>query len=326
MQISIATILAGALAIGSALASGEARAQTYPDRPIHVVVPFPAGGVTDAVARLVGQRLGEALRQSVVIENRAGASGVIGAAAVAKAAPDGYTLLITTGDFMTMQSIMPPLPFDPNKELTPVALLAVAPLVLIANPASGIATIKDLTAAAKARPGEIGYSSPGVGTVNHLAVEGIALAAGIKLLHVPYRGGAPAATAVATGEVAIGAVTQPSGIGLIQAGKVKVVALMTKQRPAFAPDWPTLAESGLDFDAALWVGLFAPAGTPAAVVDRLVAEANKALQTAQMRKALNALGTDVSPIGQAAFVQWIQADVDHYAGVIKKIGLHPPQQ
>jgi tripartite-type tricarboxylate transporter receptor subunit TctC len=306
--------------------TGEVRAQAYPDRPVHAIVPFPAGGIADAVARIVGQKLGETLGQSLVIENRTGASGTLGAAVVAKASPDGYTLLITTGDFITMQGIMPPLSFDPSKALIPITMLAVAPLILVANPESGISSVKDLITTAKARPGTIAYSSPGVGTSNHLAVEGIAIAEGIKLLHVPYRGGAPAVTAVAAGEVAIGAVTQSSGVGFIQSGKVKVVALMSKQRPSFAPNWPTLAEAGIDIDAALWVGLFAPAGTPVAIVDRLDAVTSQILHSEDLRKQLNVLGTDPLPLGQAAFAERIKSDTARYARVIEKTGLRPPQQ
>jgi tripartite-type tricarboxylate transporter receptor subunit TctC len=308
------------------LISSEAEAQSYPDRPVRVIVPFPAGGLTDAVARIVGQKLGEALGQNLVVENRTGASGTLGAALAAKANPDGYTLLITTGDFMTMQGVMPPLSFDPHTALTPITLLAVAPLLLVANPASGIGSVKDLVAAANARPGAVAYSSPGVGTINQLAAEAIAIGENIKLLHVPYRGGAPAVTAVAAGDVAIGAMTQSSGAGFIESGKVKVVALMTKQRPSFAPDWPTVAESGLDIDMALWVGLFAPAGTPATIVDKLDNEVTRILKTEDLRKQLNALGTDAFPLSQAAFAKRIRDDAARYAIVIDKIGLRPPQQ
>jgi tripartite-type tricarboxylate transporter receptor subunit TctC len=291
-----------------------------------VIVPFPAGGLADAVARIVGQKLGEALGQTLVVENRTGASGTLGAALAAKANPDGYTLLMTTGDFLTMQSVMPSMPFDPHTALTPITMLAVAPLLLAANPASGIGSIEDLVAAAKARPGAVAYSSPGVGTINHLAVEAIAIAEGIKLLHVPYRGGAPAATAVAAGDVAIGAMTQSSAAGFLQSGKVKAVALMSKQHPSFAPDWPTLADSGLDIDMALWVGLFAPAGTPGRIVDKLDAEATKILRAEEVRKQLNVLGTDPFPLSQAAFAKRINDDAARYAIVIEKTGLRPPQQ
>jgi tripartite-type tricarboxylate transporter receptor subunit TctC len=326
MRALIAAAIAALLAAVPGLMTGQARAQGYPDRPIRAIVPFPAGGVADAVARIVGQRLGERLGRSLVIENRTGASGTLGAAVVAKSPPDGYTLLITTGDFVTMSGIMPPLSFDPSRELTPVTMLAAAPAILVANSASGMNSVQDIIAAARARPGAIAYSSPGVGTTNQLAMEGLAIAAGLKLLHVPYRGGAPAATAVAAGDVPIGCVTPSSGEGLIQSGKIKVVALMSKQRPSFAPDWPTLAEAGFDIDASLWVGLFAPAGTPAAIVDRLDAEARGTLRSAEVQRALNSVGTDAAPLSQAAFAERIKAEAARYAVIIQKTGLRPPSQ
>jgi tripartite-type tricarboxylate transporter receptor subunit TctC len=326
MRAFIRLTIASLLAAGSVSATGPSLAQSYPDRPIRAIVPFPAGGVADAVARIVGQRLGDRLGRSIVIENRTGASGTLGAAVVAKSPPDGYTLLMTTGDFVTMTPIMPPLSFDPDKELIPITMLAAAPAILIANSSSGMNSVRDIVEAARARPGTLAYSSPGVGTTNQLAMEGLAIAAGIKLLHVPYRGGAPAATAVAAGDVPIGCVTPSSGEGLIQSGKVKVVALMAKQRPSFAPDWPTLADAGMDIDAALWVGLFAPAGTPAAIVDRLDAEATSVLHSTDMQRQLAAIGTDPSPISQAAFAERIKADAARYAAVIQKTGLRPPPQ
>jgi len=298
----------------------------WPSRPIRVVVPFPAGGLADDVARVVAQRLGQALNQNLVVENRAGASGTIGAAVAAKSTPDGYTLLITTGDFITVPSMMPSLSFDPYKDLSPIAMLASAPAILVANAGSGLSTVKDIIDAAKARPGAMAFSSPGVGTINQLAVEGLALEGGIKLLHVPYRGGAPAAAAVAAGDVPIGAVTPSSAEGVIQSGKVKVVASMARQRPSFAPNWPTLADFGMDIDAALWVGLFAPAGTSPAIVDRLEAEVSRILRLADVQRQLNAVGTDASGLGQADFVQRIKADAARYSLIIQRTGLRPVPQ
>jgi len=326
MRAFITLTIAGLLVAASGLATGGSLAQGYPDRPIRAIVPFPPGGVADAVARIVGQKLGDRLGRSIVIENRTGASGTLGAAVVAKSPPDGYTLLMTTGDFITMTPIMPPLSFDPNKELIPVTMLAAAPAILIANSGSGMNSVRDIVEAAKARPATLAYASPGVGTTNQLAMEGMAIAAGIKLLHVPYRGGAPAATAAAAGDVPIGCVTPSSAEGLIQSGRVKVVALMAKQRPSYAPDWPTLADAGMDIDAALWVGLFAPAGTPAVIVDRLDAEATAVLRSADMQRQLISVGTDPSPISQAAFVERIKADAARYAVIIQKTGLRPPTQ
>ena len=312
-----------ALAIaGLALVADCAVAQTYPARPVRVIVPFPAGGVTDVTARLIGQKLGEALGQSAVIENRSGASGTLGADVVAKAAPDGYTILITTGDFITTPSLMPKVAFDANKDLTPVAMIATAPLLLGAHAGGALASVKDLLALAKAKPGTIAFSSPGNGTINHLAVEWLAIEAGIKLLHVPYRGGVPAATAVAAGDVPIGAVTPSSAQSLIDAGKIKPIALMTKQRPSFAPtDWQTLAEMGLQVDAALWVGLWVPGGTPQTIVTRLEGEVARILRDPTVRKRLNELGTEAEPLDHIAFAARIKLDTARYTRVIEQTGI-----
>jgi tripartite-type tricarboxylate transporter receptor subunit TctC len=302
--------------------AAPALAQTYPTRSIRFIVPFPAGGVADVTARLIGQSLGETLGQTIVIENRPGASGTLGVDSATKAAPDGYTLLFTTGDFITTPTLMPKMSFDPHRDLIPITQVATAPLLLGARSAGPIDTVKDLIAQAKASPGKIAYSSPGNGTINQLAVEWLAIEAGVKFLHVPYRGGTPAATAVAAGDVPIGAVTPSSGQSLIDAGKVKVLALMTKDRPAFAPaTWPTLAEQGFAVDAALWVALFAPAGTPQPIVDRLDQEMLRILQIPDVRKRLNALGTEGSGISQKVFVDRIRTDAARYLEIINRTGI-----
>jgi len=320
MRHAIIKLLLGALALAALPAA--APAQTYPTKHIRFIVPFPAGGVADATARLVGQKLGEALGQQVVIENRPGASGTLGVDAVTRAAPDGYTLLLTTGDFITTPTLMPAVAFDASKDLIPITMVATAPLLLVANAAAPFGNARELIAAAKASPGKIAYSSPGNGTINHLAGEWLAIEGGVKLLHVPYRGGAPAATGVAAGDVPLGVVTPSSGMPLVDAGKVKVIALMGKARPSFAPNsWPTLAESGLAVDAALWVGLFAPAGTPAAVVSRLDQEVGRILKDDGVRKRLNTVGTEASPISQAAFVERIRTDAARYLRIIQQTGV-----
>jgi tripartite-type tricarboxylate transporter receptor subunit TctC len=302
--------------------AAPALAQTYPTRSIRFIVPFPAGGVADVTARLIGQSLGDKLGQTIVIENRPGASGTLGVDAATKAAPDGYTLLFTTGDFITTPTLMPKMSFDPHRDLIPITQVATAPLLLGAHAAGPIDTVKDLIAQAKASPGKIAYSSPGNGTINQLAVEWLAIEAGVKFLHVPYRGGTPAATAVAAGDVPIGAVTPSSGQSLIDAGKVKVLALMTKERPAFAPaSWLTLAEQGFAVDAALWVALFAPAGTPQPIVDRLDQEMLRILQNPDVRKRLNTLGTEGSGISQKVFVDRIRTDAARYLEIINRTGI-----
>jgi tripartite-type tricarboxylate transporter receptor subunit TctC len=308
------------------LFAGIAQAQSYPTRPIRFIVPFPAGGVADVTARLIGQRLGEALGQTIVIENRPGASGTLGVDAATKATPDGYTLLFTTGDFITTPTLMPKVHFDPYKDLIPIVQVATAPLLLGAHAGGTVGSVKELLAQAKANPGKIAYSSPGNGTINQLAVEWLGIEAGVKFLHVPYRGGAPAATGIAAGDVPIGALTPSSAQSLIDAGKVKVIALMTKQRPAFAPpSWPTLAQQGLAVDAALWVALFAPTGTPQAIVDRLDQEVLRILKDDAVRKRLNALGTEASGISQNTFVERIRTDAARYLDIIKQTGVKVEQ-
>lgn len=316
-----------ALAVLTLAAFGSpTHAQTYPNRPVRFIVPFPAGGVADVTARLIAQRLGDALGQTIVVENRTGASGVLGVDAATKATPDGYTLLFTTGDFITTPTLMPKMNFDPYKDLIPIVQVATAPLLLGAHAGGSIGSVKDLVAQAKGNPGKIAYSSPGNGTINQLAVEWLGIEANLKFLHVPYRGGAPAAVAVAAGDVPIGALTPSSAQPLLEASKVKVLALMTKQRPSFAaPDWPTLAELGYPVDAALWVALFAPTGTPQAIVDRLDQEVLRILKDEAVRKRLNQLGTEASGISQKTFVDRIRTDAARYLEVIKQTGVKVDQ-
>jgi tripartite-type tricarboxylate transporter receptor subunit TctC len=307
-------------------AHAPAQAQTYPTRTIRFIVPFPAGGVADVTARVISQRLGEALGQTIVVENRPGASGTLGVDTVTKATPDGYTLLFTTGDFITTPTLMPKMNFDPYKDLIPIVQVATSPLILGAHASGSIGSVKDLVSQAKGDPGKIAYSSPGNGTINQLAVEWLGIEAKLKFLHVPYRGGAPAAVAVAAGDVPIGALTPSSMQPLLEAGKIKVLALMTKQKPAFAsPDWTTLAEQGFPVDAALWVALFAPTGTPQAIVDRLDQEVLRILKDEAVRKRLNQLGTEASGISQKVFVDRIRTDAARYLDVIKQTGVKVDQ-
>ncbi len=321
MRSAFITLVFGSI-LGSLPLAAPADAQNYPTKPIRLICPFPPGGVADVTARVVGQKMSEVLGQQVLVENRPGASGLIGVDLAAKATPDGYTLLMTTGDFLTTPTSMPPMSFDPHKALIPIIMATTAPLVLAAGAESGINNIKELIAAAKAKPGGLAFSSPGNGTINHVAVEWLALEAGLKLLHVPYKGGAPAAVAVAAGEVQLGAVTPSSGMQYVRSGKAKVIALMTKVRPSFTPSsWPTLDEAGVPVDAALWVGLFAPAGTPAAIVSKLNADVARILQDESVRKRLNDVGTEASPMSQQQFRERIQTDAARYAKVVQQAGI-----
>ncbi len=296
-------------------------AQTWPSRPVRVIVPFPAGGVTDVGARIVSQKLGEALGQPVVIENRPGASGTLGVDAVTKAAPDGYTILITTGDFITVPSLMPATAYDPYKDLIPVTRIATVPLLLLTHPASGIASVKDVIAKGKAEPGRLAFGSPGHGTINQLAVEWLALEAGIKLLHVPYRGGAALVNGLAAGDTALGVTTLTSVKGLVDDGKIKVLAQLNRERPAFLQQWPTMSDSGLNVDAGLTLGLYVPTNTPIAIVSRLDAETLAILKDATLRKRFNDLGMEISPISQAALAERIRSEAARFKQIIAQSGV-----
>jgi len=313
-------LLSGILALAPLFAA-PASAQTWPSRNIRVIVPFPAGGVADIGARLVSQKLAEALGQPAVIENRAGASGTLGVDAVTKAPPDGYTILITTGDFITVPSLMPATAYDPYKDLIPVIRIAIAPLLLLTHPGSGLNSVKDLVDQAKVDPGKFAFGSPGHGTINQLAAEWLALEAGIKLLHVPYRGGAAMANGLAAGDTALGVTTQSSVQGMLDAGKIKTLAVLGQERPSFLRDAPTMADSGLNVDAGLNLGLYVPAGTPGEIVARLDAEVLRMLKDEALRKKFNELGMEVAPVSQAALVERIRGEAARYKTIIEQTGV-----
>ena len=320
MRPTIIKMALGSLMLCAALLG--AHAEEYPTRPIRMIVPYPAGGVADVTARIIGQRLGEILGQQIVVDNRPGASGTLGANAVAKAPADGYTLLLTPGDFITMPSLVPPMAFDPHKDLLPIAMVSSNPMIVVANVAAPFNNVKELIAAAKAQPGNIAYSTPGTGTINHVAGEWMAVAANIKLLHVPYRGGPASANGIAAGDVPLGVVSPSSGKALIEGGKVKVIALTGKRRPSSVPaSWQTLDENGLAVDAVLWNGLFAPAGTPAEIVNRLDKEVARVLRDEQVRTLLSNSGIDADLISQAAFGERIRADAARYDEIIRQTGI-----
>jgi tripartite-type tricarboxylate transporter receptor subunit TctC len=312
-------LLAAMLALPASLTG--AAAQTYPSRAIKMIVPFPAGGVTDIGARIVGQKLSEALGQPVVIENRVGASGTIGVDAAVKSPPDGYTILFATGDFITVPSLMPKHAYDPYRDLIPVTRIATVPLLLLTHPASGIATVKDLIDKAKAEPGKIAFGSPGHGTINQLAVEWLALEAGIKLLHVPYRGGVALVNGLAAGDTALGVTTFTSVKGLVDDGKIKVVAVLSRERAAFLQQWPTMADSNLNVEAGLNLGVYLPAGTPAEIVARLDTELLRILKDETLRKRFHELGMEAAPISQAALAERIRGEAASFKRIIDETGV-----
>ena len=277
-----------------------AAASAYPDKPVRLIVPFPPGGVTDIAARVIGQKLSEQWKQQVIVENRPGAGGIIGVDQAVRSPADGYTLLMATnGEFTINPALYAKLPYDPQKDVVPIIMATSTPLMWVANANAPINSIPELIAAAKEKPGTIAYSTPGNGTMNHLTGEWFSLATGTRFLHVPYRGGAPAATAIASGEVPVGVVAISSGLPFIKSGKVKVLGLTTAQRSARGADWPTAAESGVkDFDAAIWVGLFAPAGTPPAILTQVENDVRRALKDPAVVDRLATVGAE--PVGMPA--------------------------
>ncbi|WP_229266657.1 tripartite tricarboxylate transporter substrate binding protein [Leptospira sp. severe_002] len=311
----------------TAALSVAAEAEDYPSRPIRFIVPFLAGGGVDVAARILGQKLADVFGQQVVIENRPGAGGMIGATAVAKAAPDGYTLLLGPGDFVTRPSLMPGMTFDPHKDLVPVAMVSSNPMLVVAGANAPYSNIKELIEAAQRRPGEIGYATPGNATLNHVAGEWMAAEAKIKLLHVPYRGGSAAANGIAAGDVPLGVVSPPVVQALIDTGRIKAIALTGKDRPPSAPaSWPTLIESGLDVDAIFWVGLFAPANTPEEIMTRLDQETERALQDNNVRQQMLNAGLDPTYVGQRAFIERIRAEEARYDRILRQTGIRVAPQ
>ena len=308
-----------------ALVAACALAQEYPTRAVRIIVPYPPGGVTDIAARLVAQKLNERWGQPVVAENRPGAGAIVGVEAAARSAPDGYTLLMVSGDFAAIHPyVYSKLPYKPD-DLVPITMATDTPMVVVASTGSGIGSVADLVAAAKARPGEIGYGTPGQGTSNHLVGEWLGSALGIKLLHVPYRGGAPAATAVAGGEIALGVLATSSVAAHVKSGKVRVLGLTNARRVGEAAQWPTLAESGLaalrDYDTSIWVGLFAPAGVSRAIVDKVNADVNRALKDADLRERLAGVGAE--PVGSTPeeLAARLKRDAEFYGRIAREAGI-----
>jgi tripartite-type tricarboxylate transporter receptor subunit TctC len=301
-----------------------AAAETYPDRPIHLLIPYAPGGVSDIAARLVGEKLSQALGQPVIVENRPGGNGFIAITAMLRAPADGYTFVVgTIGEFAINTALYKDMPYDVERDLAPVAMLSDTPLVLAANGAAPYQSVKDVVAAAKAKPDTIGTSSPGTGTFNHIAIEEINLRAGIKLLHVPYRGGAPAAAAVAAGDVPLSMLAISSAVPFLQAGRVRVLAVTTAKRSSFNPDWKTLQEEGVpDVNASNWVGMFAAKAVPAAILDKLHDEIQKILVMPDIRERFATGGADTTPMSIADFAARIKADTADFKKVVAEANIH----
>jgi tripartite-type tricarboxylate transporter receptor subunit TctC len=305
----------------AALAQG-AFAQAYPNHAIRLVVPFPAGGTTDIIARDVAKRLTETLGQSVVVDNRPGAGGNIGSDAVAKSAPDGYTLLMgTVGTHAINPSLYAKMPYDHVKDFVPVVLVAGVPNVLEVNPSLPVNSVADLIKLAKSKPGAINFASSGNGTSIHLSGELFKTMAGVDMTHVPYKGSAPAVSDLIGGQVQVMFDNLPSSLAQIKAGKLRAIAVTSLKRSPALPDVPTIAESGLPgFEASSWFGILAPAGTPPPVIAKINAEVNKWLQSPEGRDQLLAQGAELAGGTPEQFAAHIRAETDKWAKVVKASG------
>jgi tripartite-type tricarboxylate transporter receptor subunit TctC len=311
------------LALAAALVPALAAAQGYPAKPVHIVNPFTAGGPVDLLARAVGQKLNEAWGQAVVVETRAGAAGNIGIEYVARQPADGYTLLVMpTGNAVVNPHIFPKLPYDPLRDFAPVTLLATVENVLVVHPQVKAASVQELIALAKANPGKLTFSSPGVGSQAHVAGEMLKSMAGVQMLHVPYKGMAPAMNDLLGGQVSFMFLSMSSALKQVQAGKLRALGVASLQRSSSAPELPTVAEQGLPgFEALSWYALMAPAGTPAEVVDKIAGDAARALQAPDVRERL--LGLGANPVGNspAELAQMLKREHAFWGEFIRKAGI-----
>jgi tripartite-type tricarboxylate transporter receptor subunit TctC len=312
MMIKTAAFLATALV----LTSSAVRAQTYPSRQITLIIPFAVGGSNDMVGRTIGKKLAEAWGQPVVVENRSGAGGMIGTSAVAAASPDGYTLLLVSSTFTINPAIKKSMPFDTIKDFTPVAFIARSPLLVTASNKLPVKSAKELLALARSKPGQITYASAGPGSINQISAELIALSAGVKLMHVPYKGGAPALNDLLGGHVDIYVSSLPQVLQLAQSGQVKALAVTSAKRTALLPNVPTLDESGIaGFDLRSWWGIVGPAGMPANVVNALNSEISKMLSSPELSKFLSNEGAEAETMTPQEFGDLMRLETERWIKV-----------
>lgn len=305
------------------LAAGSAWAQSYPTKPVRMIVGFPPGGGTDVVARVISQKLTEWWGQAVTVENRAGATGTIGADVVAKSAPDGYTLLMGhVNSHGIAPNLFAKLPYDPIRDFAAVAYVGYVPNVLAVHPSVKVTSVKELVALARSQPGKMNYASSGNGSTQHLAGELFKQLTGTDIVHVPYKGSGDAIKDLLGGVVSMNFDTMPPVLPHIQAGKLRGLAISTPKRLAQLPAVPTFLEEGITgFDVANWYGVMAPAGTPRDLVTRLNADINKAMQAPEVRQRLEAVGTQLHEQSAAEFETYMKSEVAKYSKLIKAIGV-----
>jgi tripartite-type tricarboxylate transporter receptor subunit TctC len=303
-----------------------AAAQDYPTRPIRVIVPYAPGGVVDTTTRIVTNKIIERLGWNIVVDNRTGGNGIIGMSIAARGTPDGYTVLSAhTGDFAISPFVFKDVPFELDRDFTAVVMLSDAPMLVVVNSQSPINSLKDLVAAAKAKPGQLAFGSPGVGSVNHLASDWLSVAAGVRTLHVPYKGGAPAVSAVATNEVIWTIAGLPGVTPHLQAKRVKVLGITTAKRTQQTSQWPTVQESGVpQVDASIWVGFFVPKGTPKPIIDKLYSVSVEMLKFPDVKERFAVVGgAETIGMPPAQFHKRVKQDAERYRKVVKDVGIEP---
>ena len=304
------------------LSANAASAQPYPSRPVRLIIPQSAGGSTDVVARVVAQRMSEGLGQAVIVDNRPGAGSLNGIEIVAHAAPDGYTLLGVAASFTINPAIHPKLPFDPVRDFSPVAQLATLPHVLVVHPSVPVASVKDLIALARAKPGELNYASSGIATSTHMAAELFMYMTGTRMVNVPYKGGAPGIIAMLSGQCQVNFATISTALTHVRAGKLRALAVTTGRRSVAAPEYPTVAEAGvLGYEHGSWVGFLATARVPQPVIARLNAEAVKAAHSPEVKAVLIKDGQEATGTTPAEFAQLIRTEVAKWQKVAKAAGI-----
>ena len=322
MHTSIPRAVVALLLASSAL---PVCAQSWPSKPFHFIIPYQPGGIVDAAARNIAPKITEALGQQVIIENKPGASGFIGMSFVAKAQPDGYTyVLATLGDFTVNPSLFKDIPFSVEKDFMPVATLTSTPTLLAVNAATTYRNAADVIADAKSRPGKISYASSGNGSINQIVMESLALNTGTKFQHIPYKGGAPASTAVAAGDLPMGILAITGAIPFMKSGKIRVLAATNNKRLETNPEWPTLKEAGLlEIEGSNWVAMMAPKGTPPEIVDKMNAELGKILRQPDVKQRLAATGGETIPSTVAEFAQRLKTETAAYREIVQNANIQP---
>jgi tripartite-type tricarboxylate transporter receptor subunit TctC len=309
--------------MGGNQAAAQASAN-YPTKPVKIVVGYAAGGAVDIVARTLGQSLGTSLGQSFIVENKPGAGTNIAVKSVIAAEPDGHTVMLAANALAANMALYQPMPFDAEKDLTAIALVGRVPVVIAANPNVPFASVAKLIEAAKAKPGQLAFASPGNGSTPHMAIEFFAKAAGIDLQHIPYKGGSPAITDTIGGQVPLVAVNALEVLPHVKSGKLKVLAVLSPTRSAIYPDVPTIAESGFPgFEASVWYGFVAPAATPKPIVSKLHAEVQKALQTKEVKDRMTAVGGEVIPGSSEMFATLIRNERQRYEKLVREANIKP---